>query len=82
MNFQTDMGIGEIVLINGDRNGSRREKLPKILGKVIKISFSQFSVAEYLVEITSKEGTQRIWYPESSLTGDPEFDQDNGYSNN
>ena len=77
MKFQSKFGLGEICVY--DPTGRRSEKVNDLLVKVVQVVFEVGGTVGYTVEFKASNGTiQRILVHESSLEGDPEFNQEVG----
>lgn len=76
MKFESKFGVGEIVII-GSNIQARRDRGTDYLGEVIAVIFEKESTG-YLVDVQTPKGPQRGQYNESSLVGDPDFNQDTG----
>ena len=78
MKFESKLGVGEICIYNDEQyRGERR--MPDLLVKVVAVTFDIGGSVGYLIEVANdKIGIQRIQVHESSLTGDPLFNQESG----
>ena len=80
MKFESKFGIGEVCGYNEDaRRGT--ERMDEILVKVVGITFDINGDTSSTVEhIGSQLGMQRFTAAGSMLNGDPDFNQETGYS--
>lgn len=84
MKFESKFGVGEICIVNEktyEKPFSNRERyFGERLVKIMSVIFSAGDPnPRYLVEIPLKDGgVQHAYANEGELTGDPEFDQDEG----
>lgn len=78
MKFETAIGIGEVCVYNEGVNRSGRD-MPELLVKVVAVTFEADNRLTYTVEhIGGAFGVQNFHCKSSDLTGDPEFNQDEG----
>lgn len=84
MKFESKFGVGEICIVNemhygnpySNRSNFRGERLVKIMSVIFSAGNPH---PRYLVEIPLKDGgVQHAYVNEGELTGDPEFNQDEG----
>lgn len=84
MKFESKFGVGEICVANEMHHGNPCSNRSNFRGeRLVKIMSVIFSTGDphprYLVEIPLKDGgVQNAYANECDLTGDPEFDQDEG----
>ena len=78
MKFESDFGLGEICTYNkGARHGENA--LYEMFVKVVFVTFDLDGSVTYMVEHIGQYGMQRFNTTGANLTGDPDFDQENGY---
>ena len=78
MKFESEFGLGEVCIYNADAKRGDSE-MRELLVKVVFVTFDLDGSVTYMVEQIGRNGMQRFNTTGANLTGDPDFDQENGY---